>query len=124
MHRLRIELCCKALDVAFCDLDLTAFEGRAELGHQTTQYLPLILSPTNSPNATRVGSVGADRIEIAHGGSLISPVYRHIPRMRAPMSTFGPWLAGRAAVPAGASGQAVRSNRSSSFSGMKRVLEA
>jgi hypothetical protein len=29
-------------------------------------------------------------------------VYRHIPRMRAPISTLGPWLADRAAVLAGA----------------------
>ena len=50
--------------------------------------------------------------------------YRHIPRMRAPISTFGPWPGVRAALPAGITGQAVRSNRSSSFSGMKRVLEA
>ena len=51
-------------------------------------------------------------------------IYRHIPRMRAPISSFGPWPAVRAAVPAGTTGQAVRSNRPSSFSGMKRVLEA
>src|SRR4051794_23051933 len=49
--------------------------------------------------------------------------YRHIPRIRAPMSTFGPCAAVRAA-PAAAFGQAVRSNRWTSCSGMKRLREA
>src|SRR5437868_10718755 len=49
---------------------------------------------------------------------------RHMPRIRAPMSMRGPWLAGRAAAPAIAIGQTVFSNRSSKRSGMKRVLDA
>src|SRR6266404_5741945 len=47
---------------------------------------------------------------------------RHMPRIRAPMSMRGPWLAGRAAAPAIAIGQTVFSNRPSKRSGMKRVL--
>jgi hypothetical protein len=43
-----------------------------------------------------------------------------MPRMRAPMCTLGPWLGARAAVPDGTTGQAVSSNRSRSFSRMKR----
>ena len=50
-------------------------------------------------------------------------VYRHIPRIRAPMSIFGPCAAVRA-VPEAAFGQAVRSNRWTNCSGMKRVREA
>ena len=57
-------------------------------------------------------------------GCLRRAIYRHIPRMRAPISSFGPCAAARAAAPAGATGQAVRSNRPSSFSGMKRVRDA
>src|SRR5258708_11222861 len=49
--------------------------------------------------------------------------YRHIPRMRALISSFGPRLAVRAAVSAVTTGHVVRSNRPSSFSGMKRVLK-
>ena len=49
---------------------------------------------------------------------------RHIPRMRAPTSMRGPWLAGRAATPAAARGQTVFSNRPSRRSGINRVREA
>jgi hypothetical protein len=51
-------------------------------------------------------------------------IYRHIPRMRAWISTLGPLPGARSAVLAGTRGQAVRSNKPSSFSGMKRVLDA
>ena len=51
--------------------------------------------------ALRLLLVGGDRIEIAHGRPSVSLVYRHIPRTRAPISTLGPWLAARAALPAG-----------------------
>src|SRR5207244_4885205 len=43
-----------------------------------------------------------------------------LPRIRAPMSMRGPWLAGRAAAPAIAIGQTVFSNRPSKRSGTKR----
>jgi hypothetical protein len=50
--------------------------------------------------------------------------YRHMPRMRAPTSMRGPWLAARAAAPATASGHVVFSNMPSSRSGINRDLEA
>jgi hypothetical protein len=46
-----------------------------------------------------------------------------MPRMRAPISIRGPWLAARIAV-AEAGGQLARSNIGSNDSGMKRVREA
>ena len=57
-------------------------------------------------------------------GSGCGRFYRHIARMRALISSFGPWLAVRAAVSADTTGHVVRSNRPSSFLGIKRVLEA
>src|SRR6476619_7086314 len=52
------------------------------------------------------GLVGGDRIEIAHGRPQYLSLIR-IPRMRTPISTFGPWLVARATVPAGTTGQVV-----------------
>jgi hypothetical protein len=53
------------------------------------------------------------------------PPHRHMPRMRAPISTRTPWLGPRTpAYPAAITGHAVLLKRFNSPSGMKRVLAA
>src|SRR6266851_347196 len=69
------------------------------------------LAPAKPPAPARSHHTGTGRSTAAlHEAALIS--------------SFGPWLAVRVAVSADATGHVVRSNRPSSFSGMKRVLEA
>ena len=85
--------------------------GRRSLSILAVRYFDGLTSSFNACSTRCVGS-GRGRF------------YRHIPRTRALISSFGPWLAVRAAVSADATGHVVRSNRPSSFSGMKRVLEA
>jgi hypothetical protein len=64
-------------------------------------------------------------MQTGYGADLFKPHHqRHMPRARAPMSILGPWPGPRVAAPGVTTGQFVRSNKPSSFSGMKRVRDA